>query len=78
MEQTIDFDTVLALAFACWAGVVGWMGRGIRSDLQGIGSELRSQAKRLNEYIISTEVRLATIEQHIRMSCDNPKKKPSE
>jgi hypothetical protein len=76
--ESIDFDTALALAFACWAGVVGWMGRGIRSDLQGIGTELRSQAQRLNEYIIATEVRLATIEQHIRMSCDTPERRHKE
>ena len=67
MEQ-LDFNTALALAFACWAGVVGYLGRGIRGDLQTIARDLREQSHRLNEYIVSTEVRLATIEQHIGMS----------
>lgn len=49
---------VLSVAFLCWAGVIAWIGQGIRADL-------KEESRKLNEYIVSTERRLAIIETHI-------------
>ena len=60
-----DFNSLLALAFGMWAGVVAWLGHGIRADLKEIGEDLKSEAQRLNQYILQTETRLARLEEHI-------------
>lgn len=60
-----DFNTILGLAFACWAGVVGFLGQGIRKDLQAIGEDLKQESRRLNEYIVQTETRLARLEERL-------------
>lgn len=60
-----DYNTVLAMAFGAWAGVVGWLGHGIRTDLKEIGEELKKESRRLNEYIVQTETRLARLEEHV-------------
>ena len=62
----LDSNTVLALAFGAWAGVVAWLGQGIRSDVKSIAEGLTDQSKRLNEYVVQTEARLARIEERIR------------
>jgi hypothetical protein len=62
----LDSNTVLALAFGAWAGVVAWLGQGIRNDVKGIAEGLKDQSKRLNEYVVQTEARLARIEERIR------------
>jgi len=59
--QTAIF-ALLALAFGCWAGVVAYLGHGIRSDLRGIAHDLRRESEKLNEYIVQTETRLALLE----------------
>lgn len=61
-----DFNTALALAFACWAGVVGWIGHGIRDDIRRIGVDLRRESEKLNEYVVHTEARLARLEEKIK------------
>jgi hypothetical protein len=58
----LDFNTVLALAFGAWAGVVGWLGAGIRSDIQELGKDLKDESRKLNQYIVQTETRLAKLE----------------
>ena len=60
-----NFLALLALAFGAWAGVVGFIGHGIRMDLRQIGTDLKTQSKELNTYIVQTESRLARIEQKI-------------
>jgi hypothetical protein len=60
-----NFMALLALAFGAWAGVVGFIGHGIRMDLKQIGVDLKIQSKELSNYIIQTETRLARIEQQI-------------
>jgi hypothetical protein len=60
--MAIDFNTLLALAFGCWAGVVGYLGQGIRRDIQALGTDLREESRKLNQYIVQTETRLARIE----------------
>lgn len=47
--------SLLVLAFTAWAGVVGYIGVGIRKDLKEVSREL-------NMYILSTEKRLAYVE----------------
>lgn len=66
--ETISPSTLLALlslAFGAWAGVVGYIGHGIRTDLRAIGKDLREESRRLNQYILQTETRLAKIEEHL-------------
>jgi hypothetical protein len=58
----LEFNTVLAVAFGAWAGVVAWIGQGIRGDLKSIGQDLKEESEKLNEYIVHTESRLARIE----------------
>lgn len=60
--ESIDFNTLLALAFGAWAGVVGWLGQAIRNDIHAIGDELKDESKKLNQYIVQTENRLARLE----------------
>ena len=62
MEEHLS--TVLAGAFGAWAGVVAWLGQGIRKDLQALGEDLKEESYRLNQYIVQTEVRLARLEQN--------------
>lgn len=47
--------TILSLAFLCWAGVIAWIGNGIRTDL-------KEESRKLNKYIVQTEKRLAILE----------------
>jgi len=47
--------SVLSVAFLSWAGVIAWIGQGIRADL-------KEEARKLNTYIAQTEARLASIE----------------
>jgi hypothetical protein len=59
MESINEFtNTLLAVAFTAWAGVVGYIGGGIRNDLKKVSADL-------NKYIITTETRLAIIETHL-------------
>ena len=62
----IDFNTVLAGSFGIWAGVVAWGVRRVTTQLEAIGFDLKEQSKRLNEYIVNTETRLARIEERIK------------
>lgn len=61
----LDFNAMLALAFGAWAGVVGFIGHGIRMDLKQIGADLKQESRRLNEYILQTETRLTRLEDKI-------------
>ena len=63
----LDFNTALALAFTAWAGVVGWIGRGIRSDLRVIAADMRKEAEKLNQYIVQTESRLSVLEDRAKL-----------
>ena len=63
----LDFNSILALAFGMWAGVVGWLGHGIRSDIQKLGTGLKENSERLNAYVVQTEARLARIEEKLRV-----------
>lgn len=62
---TTDFIAFLGLAFTAWAGVVLWIGRGIRSDLRGIRQDLAAESEKLNQYIVQTEARLAVLEDRV-------------
>jgi ABC-type uncharacterized transport system involved in gliding motility auxiliary subunit len=65
MENTQEFLlAILSVSFLCWAGVIAWIGNGIRSDL-------REEAKKLNTYIVQTEKRLATIETQLGLVKSN-------
>ena len=50
----------LSIAFTCWAGVIAWIGNGIRQDL-------KEESRKLNQYIVRTEQRLAILETHMGM-----------
>lgn len=62
----MDFNTVLAGSFGLWAGVVAWGVRRVTGQLEKIGDELKDQARKLNEYIVHTEVRLAQVEERLK------------
>ena len=64
----LDFNSLLALAFGAWAGVVGFIGHGIRTDLKEIGKDLKQESQRLNKYIVQTEKRLVLIEDHLGLN----------
>jgi hypothetical protein len=61
----ITFDTILAGSFGLWAAVVAWGVKRVTAQLDGIGSELKEQSKRLNAYIVETETRLARLEERV-------------
>ncbi len=61
----IDFNTLLGFAFLAWAGVVAWIGNGIRKDLGLIRKDLRAESEKLNQYIVQTETRLAVVEDRL-------------
>jgi hypothetical protein len=62
----IDFNSILALAFAAWAGVVAWIGQGIRGDIKDIGLDLKEESERLNKYVVQTESRLSRLEARMK------------
>lgn len=64
--------SLVAVAFGAWAGVVAWLGSGIRSDIKSIAGELHSQSERLQKYIIQTETRLAVLEDRVNHKRDKP------
>ena len=66
--EVLDFNSLLALAFGAWAGVVGFIGHGIRADLKDISRSLQAESRRLNQYILQTETRLARIEEHVALA----------
>ena len=55
---------VLSLAFLCWAGVIAWIGTGIRNDL-------KEESKKLNTYMLYTEKRLSIIETTLGINAGN-------
>ena len=61
----LEFSSLLALAFGMWSGVVLFIGQGIRRDLRDIGTDLKQESRRLNEYIVQTETRLARLEEQV-------------
>lgn len=72
--------SILSLAFLCWAGVVGFIGHGIRGDLRDIrrevrsfGGELKVEGEKFNRYVIQTERRLSVVED--RLEIDGLKEK---
>jgi len=62
MEQHELIIAVLSVAFGLWAGVVGYIGNGIRSDLRIIADRMQRESEKLNQYIVQTEKRLAVLE----------------
>ena len=62
---SLDFNSILALAFGAWAGVVAWIGAGIRADLKAISNDIKSESEKLNTYIVQTESRLAVLEDRV-------------
>ncbi len=64
--ETISFGELIsaavAMAFGAWAGVVGWLGHGIRQDIRSLSKTLTNQSERLSAYIVQTETRLAVLE----------------
>lgn len=61
--STIElFIAFFGVAFGLWAGVVAFIGHGIRTDLRGIRSDLKKESEKLNTYIVQTETRLAVLE----------------
>ena len=68
MESHDVVVAVLSLAFGLWAGVVGWIGQGIRKDLHGIAADLKEESRKLNSHIVATEKRLAIIETHFQLN----------
>ena len=62
MESHDVVVALLSLAFGLWAGVVAWIGKGIRSDLHEIAQDLKEESRKLNSHIVQTEKRLAVIE----------------
>ncbi len=68
MEGNSDvIMAILSVSFLAWAGVVGWIGQGIRSDLKGLSTDLSKQASRLNDYIVQTESRLSVLEDRVNL-----------
>ena len=63
---------IIAVAFGAWAGVVAWLGHGIRQDIHLLSRALNDQGERLNSYILQTETRLALLEERISISRNNP------
>ena len=58
--------SLFTLAFTSWAGVVLWVGMGLRRDGRDIRDELKAVSQQLNEYVLSTEKRLTYLETQIK------------
>lgn len=54
--------SLFTLAFTLWAGVVLWLGRGLRGDVKEMTNEMKRESERLQQYIVQTETRLAVLE----------------
>ena len=65
MDPSELFLASLSLAFGLWAGVVAYIGNGIRADLKQISADMKQESQRLNQYIVQTEKRLAVIEDRL-------------
>lgn len=62
MDPSEIVSALFAVAFGCWAGVVGYIGSGIRSDIKEMARAMRDESRKLNEYIVQTETRIAVLE----------------
>lgn len=62
----IDANAVFAAAFGAWALVLAWIGRGVFQRLDTLSLDLKEESKKLNQYIIQTETRLAVLEDNVR------------
>jgi hypothetical protein len=70
MEPTPpEWNTVVSLAltvaFGLWAGVVGFGVKRITEQLERIGMDLKEESRKLNQYIVQTEARLAILEDRV-------------
>ena len=70
MDPSIDFNTLLALAFGLWSGVVAWGVKRVTDQLGAIGKDLKEESRKLNEYIVVTETRLALLEEIVKRGYD--------
>lgn len=65
----LEPDTLVTVAFTAaftaWAGVVAYGVRGIRQDLKRIADDLKAESEKLNTYIVTTERRLAVLEDRV-------------
>jgi len=57
----------LTIAFSVWAAVVGLIGVAIVYELTRLRNEMRQISDQLNNYIVSMERRVSTIEAHMAM-----------
>ena len=62
MEPSELATSLFAIAFGLWAGIVGWIGAGIRADIKEMAKAMQAESRKLNQYIVQTETRLAVIE----------------
>lgn len=63
----LDFNSLLAVSFGMWAGVVAWIGKGVFRRMDSIASQMQSEAAKLNEYIVQTERRIAVVEDRLKV-----------
>ena len=67
----LDFNSLLAISFTAWGGIVAYFAHGIRTDLRGIARNLADEAEKLNQYIVQTEARLAVLEDRVEHQSNN-------
>lgn len=56
---------LVALAFGAWAGIVAYLGNGIRDDLRTLNSTIEKTDTRLDTYILNSERRMTFLEAEV-------------
>lgn len=56
---------LVALAFGAWAGIVAYLGNGIRDDLRTLNTTIEKTDTRLDTYILNSERRMTFLEAEV-------------
>lgn len=70
MEFDTNFLIALAtMAFTAWAGVVGWIGKGVLDRIDDIRGSVKELDGELKLWIVQTEKRLSSVETKLDLKC---------
>lgn len=64
----MDPNTMLAVAFGLWSGVVGLGTRALLKRIDRVAQWQEEHGQKFNGYLVKTEARLAVVERELRIN----------